>query len=63
MYKEKILRYLPWGLAIFIAVIFVQSLFFKFTNSFETQHIFGEYALEIARAARDMLGGNGISER
>lgn len=41
MNQEKILRYLPWSLAIFIAVIFVQSLFFKFTNSFETQHIFG----------------------
>ncbi len=39
--KENILRYLPWGLAVFIAIVFVQSLFFKFSNSFETQHIFG----------------------
>ncbi len=34
------MRYLPWALAIFVAIVFVQSLFFKFTNSFETQHIF-----------------------
>jgi predicted histidine transporter YuiF (NhaC family) len=38
---EKIRHYLPWGLAVFIAFVFVQSLFFKFSNSFETQHIFG----------------------
>jgi uncharacterized membrane protein YphA (DoxX/SURF4 family) len=31
----------PWILALFIAIVFVQSLFFKFSNSFETQHIFG----------------------
>lgn len=28
-------------LTVFIAFVFVQSLFFKFTNSLETQHIFG----------------------
>jgi len=28
-------------LSIYIAFVFVQSLFFKFTNSLETQHIFG----------------------
>ena len=39
--KENFLHYLPWGLATFIAIVFVQSLFFKFSNSFETQHIFG----------------------
>ncbi len=39
--EKNIKDYLPWGLAIFVAVIFVQSLYFKFTNSFETQHIFG----------------------
>lgn len=33
-------HYLPWVLAIFIAIVFVQSLFFKFSNSFETQYIF-----------------------
>ena len=31
-----------WGLALWIAFVFVQSLFFKFSNSYETQHIFGE---------------------
>ncbi|MCY4265136.1 MAG: hypothetical protein OXE78_09785 [Gammaproteobacteria bacterium] len=41
MDRSKIMHYLPWALAIFIAIVFVQSLFFKFTNSFETQHIFG----------------------
>mgnify|MGYP006100333141 CR=1 FL=1 len=41
MSKQKIMHYLPWGLGIFIGFVFVQSLFFKFTNSFETQHIFG----------------------
>lgn len=39
--EKNIKDYLPWGLGIFVAVIFVQSLYFKFTNSFETQHIFG----------------------
>jgi hypothetical protein len=39
--REIIMHYLPWGLAVFIAFVFVQSLFFKFSNSFETQHIFG----------------------
>lgn len=41
MDKASLMRALPWILAVFIAVIFVQSLFFKFTNSFETQYIFG----------------------
>ncbi|MFT6094590.1 MAG: hypothetical protein ACJA2Q_002495, partial [Pseudohongiellaceae bacterium] len=41
MNKEKFMHYLPWGLALFIGFVFVQSLFFKFSNSFETQHIFG----------------------
>ena len=31
----------PWILAVLVAIVFVQSLFFKFSNSFETQHIFG----------------------
>ncbi|MYI01647.1 MAG: DoxX family membrane protein [Gammaproteobacteria bacterium] len=34
------MHYLPWALAIFVAIVFVQSLFLKLTNSFETQHIF-----------------------
>lgn len=41
MNKEKLMHYLPWGFAVFIGFVFVQSLFFKFSNSFETQHIFG----------------------
>ena len=40
MDKARLRAGLPWILAIFIAVIFIQSLFFKFSNSFETQHIF-----------------------
>lgn len=40
MDRAKITHYLPWALAIFVAIVFVQSLFFKFTNSFETIHIF-----------------------
>jgi hypothetical protein len=34
-------RYLPIVLTLYIAFVFVQSLFFKFTNSPETQYIFG----------------------
>jgi uncharacterized membrane protein YphA (DoxX/SURF4 family) len=30
-----------WALTIYIAFVFIQSLFFKFTNSPETQYIFG----------------------
>lgn len=41
MDSAKLRQYFPWALAIFIAIVFVQSLFFKFSNSFETQHIFG----------------------
>ncbi len=41
MDRAKFMHYLPWGMAIFIAIVFVQSLFFKFSNSYETQHIFG----------------------
>lgn len=33
-------KWLPAALSVFIAVIFIQSLFFKFTDSPETQHIF-----------------------
>lgn len=32
--------YLPWVLALYIAFVFIQSLFFKFTDSPETIHIF-----------------------
>jgi hypothetical protein len=34
-------RYLPIALTLYIAFVFIQSLFFKFTNSPETQYIFG----------------------
>jgi uncharacterized membrane protein YphA (DoxX/SURF4 family) len=34
-------RYLPIVLTIYIAFVFIQSLFFKFTDSPETQYIFG----------------------
>ena len=34
-------RYLPAALTIYIVFVFVQSLFFKFMNSPETQYIFG----------------------
>jgi uncharacterized membrane protein YphA (DoxX/SURF4 family) len=30
-----------WALTLYIAFVFIQSLFFKFTNSPETQYIFG----------------------
>lgn len=65
MNREKIMHYLPWGLAVFIAIVFVQSLFFKFSNSFETQHIFGTIGewmsgigfLEFAAAGFAAYGG------
>ncbi|MGI9251671.1 MAG: hypothetical protein ACR2PR_10805 [Pseudohongiellaceae bacterium] len=38
--QEKVIRYAPWVMAVFIAIVFVQSLFFKFSNSYETIHIF-----------------------
>jgi hypothetical protein len=34
-------RYLPAALTLYIAFVFIQSLFFKFTDSPETQYIFG----------------------
>ena len=40
MKKHTVTTRLPWILSIFIAAVFIQSLFFKFSNSFETQHIF-----------------------
>ncbi len=63
--RDKVMHYLPWGLAVFIAFVFVQSLFFKFSNSFETQHIFGTIGdwmagigfLEFAAAGFAAYGG------
>ncbi len=34
-------RYLPTALTLYVAFVFTQSLFFKFTDSPETQYIFG----------------------
>jgi hypothetical protein len=34
-------RYLPIALTLYVAFVFIQSLFFKFTDSPETQYIFG----------------------
>jgi len=34
-------RFLTGALSLYIAFVFIQSLFFKFTDSPETQHIFG----------------------
>jgi len=43
-------RFAPWVLTLFIAFVFIQSLFYKFSNSPETMHIFGtlnEWALSL----------------
>jgi len=42
--SRPVLLSLSGGGSLFIAFIFVQSLFFKFTNSYETQYIFGTLA-------------------
>ncbi|WP_421850239.1 hypothetical protein [Marinomonas sp.] len=36
--KQSLIKYVP---TVFIAFVFVQSLFFKFTGSYETDYIFG----------------------
>ena len=38
---SKIKKALPWVLSVFISFVFIQSLFFKFSDAPETQHIFG----------------------
>lgn len=38
---NKLQKYLPTALALFISFVFIQSLFYKFTSSPETLHIFG----------------------
>lgn len=40
-HTKKANTYLLWAFTIYIATIFIQSLFFKFSNSPETQYIFG----------------------
>jgi uncharacterized membrane protein YphA (DoxX/SURF4 family) len=41
MQKSRAMTALLWGLTLYIAFVFIQSLFFKFSNSPETQYIFG----------------------
>lgn len=41
MINPRLGAVLIWLLTLYIAFVFVQSLFFKFSNSPETQHIFG----------------------
>ncbi|MGD8230890.1 hypothetical protein [Vibrio sp. TRT 1302] len=48
------LRHIP---AIFIAFVFVQSLFFKFSGSYETEHIFGTLASWSGMAWFGLYGG------
>lgn len=38
---SAIKRFLPVALILFVAFVFIQSLFFKFTDAPETAHIFG----------------------
>ena len=47
-------RYLPIALTLYIAFVFIQSLFFKFSNSPETQYIFG--TLEVCGASLGLPG-------
>ena len=47
-------RYLPIVLTLYIAFVFIQSLFFKFSNSPETQYIFG--TLEVWGASLGLPG-------
>ena len=47
-------RYLPIALTLYIAFVFIQSLFFKFSNSPETQYIFG--TLEVWGASLGLPG-------
>lgn len=59
MDQAKLKFYAPWGVAVFIAIVFVQSLFFKFSNSFETQHIFGTIGAWTANIEPpDFIAGN-----
>jgi hypothetical protein len=41
MSKQRTQTAVLWLLTVFIAFVFIQSLFFKFTDSPETQYIFG----------------------
>jgi uncharacterized membrane protein YphA (DoxX/SURF4 family) len=48
-----------WVLTLFVGFVFVQSLFFKFTYSPETQHIFGT----LDQWAEDAFGLRGLFDR
>ena len=47
---------MPWILSSFIAFVFIQSLFFKFSNAPETQHIFNT----LNQWALDSFGIDGL---
>lgn len=53
---SKLKQHLPLILTLFISFVFIQSLFFKFTSSPETQHIFGT----LDRWAGDSFGIDGL---
>jgi len=54
--SEKIKKWTPLILTLFVSFIFIQSLFFKFTGSPETQHIFGT----LDKWAADQFGTEGL---
>jgi len=50
-------QYWRWIAAVWIAFVFVQSLFFKFTGSYETEHIFGVLGDWLGMAWFGSIGG------
>lgn len=60
----SILRKAPIALILFISFVFVQSLFFKFTDSAETQYIFGTLnAWAIGLGLPEIFAPNGIASQ
>lgn len=55
MTKERILKFIPHIIAIFVSIIFLDSLRYKFTNAPETQEIFGRL-----NGWADSLGAGGL---
>ena len=54
-------RDLLWAPTLFIAFVFIQSLYFKFTNSPETQYIFGTHnAWGASLGFPGLFGPNGL---
>lgn len=53
---EQKKNWIPLILTVFVSFVFIQSLFFKFTGSPETQHIFGT----LDDWARDAFGMEGL---